>query len=543
MITLLILLIPLVIFLPSICRRRTPNQPPRLGETIPFISNVWQFMTDKDRFIARVSMALRTSAVVQCQLGPLKSHFVAGSEHVPMLFKSTMFTSEPWVIHILKHTAGYLPVDVAKFVRDDSGSSRQPRVNGSAKDTIPESERIWYALHQTYNAALSGPQSVKTICAAYQTFFEQQLSTTLASKGRSELLLFDFLKKSMSRAAFCATFGPSIIEMNPGFMEAFWKYEGLAEPLTFGLPSWLNRGGIEARNTVRDMCTKWYKCAGSEFAWERLEEAGQDTIWEPVFGSPVSRGLARWGRSFGFSTEGMGPVYALFLLALNTNTVPICTWIMMELIKDPDLLQAVKREVAVSTVLSAGASSPPALDEQKITSIPLLQSIYAETLRLHVGILITRTSLVPVTVAGYSFPRGTVFHAPTQVAHLDESTWGAPGHPASEFWAYRHIQERVTENEKGEVEKHLEFSLAGPSGAFFPYGGGTAMCAGRNFAKAEVLLTVAMLVSRLPDITFWEWLEPDGSPSERPARDDTWYSNSGAAPPDREMRVRWESLA
>lgn len=93
---------------------------------------------------------------------------------------------------------------------------------------------------------------------------------------------------------------------------------------------------------------------------------------------------------------------------------------MMELIKDPDLLQAVRREITRSTVLS-GASTQT-LDEQKITSIPLLQPIYAETLRLHVGILITRTSLVPVTVAGYSFPAGTVFHAPTQVAHLDEST-------------------------------------------------------------------------------------------------------------------------
>lgn len=258
-------------------------------------------------------MALRTSPVMQCQLGPLKSYFVTGSEHVPILFKSTMFTSDPWVIHIIKHTAGYFPVDVAKFLRDDSGSSRQPRVR-STKDTIPASERIWYALHQNYNATLSGPQSVKTVCTSYQTFFEQQLTTVLAAKGNSELLLFDFIKKNMSRAAVCAMFGPGIIDTNPGFMEAFWKYEGLSEPLTFGLPSWLNREGIEARNTVRDMCTRWYKRANYEFAWESLE-ADQDTIWEPIFGSSLFRGLARWGKSFEFSTEGMGPVYTLFLIA------------------------------------------------------------------------------------------------------------------------------------------------------------------------------------------------------------------------------------
>lgn len=67
------------------------------------------------------------------------------------------------------------------------------------------------------------------------------------------------------------------------------------------------------------------------------------------------------------------------------------------------------------------------------------------------------------------------------------------------------------------------------------------MCAGRNFAKAEVLLTVAILVSKL-DNKFLEWLKPDGSPSDRPTWDDTWYTNAVAAPPDREMEGQWETL-
>ena len=30
------------------------NEPPRLSETIPFVSNTWQFITNKQRFIDRV---------------------------------------------------------------------------------------------------------------------------------------------------------------------------------------------------------------------------------------------------------------------------------------------------------------------------------------------------------------------------------------------------------------------------------------------------------------------------------------------------------
>lgn len=69
-------------------------------------------------------------------------------------------------------------------------------------------------------------------------------------------------------------------------------------------------------------------------------------------------------------------------------------------------------------------------------------------------------------------------------------------------------------------------------------GGGAAMCAGRHFAKAEVLLTVAMLVTKF-EMRFIEWLKLDGSCSDRPAMDDTKYANAVAAPPDREMRVKW----
>ena len=67
------------------------------------------------------------------------------------------------------------------------------------------------------------------------------------------------------------------------------------------------------------------------------------------------------------------------------------------------------------------------------------------------------------------------------------------------------------------------------------------MCAGRKFAKPEVLLAVAIIVSRF-EVEFVEWLKPDGSPSERPALDDQAYANAVAASPDRDMNVRWRRI-
>ncbi|KAI1746710.1 cytochrome P450 [Xylaria castorea] len=531
----LLLVICLVILILLKWTRNIEKQPPRLRDFIPYISNTWEFMTNKKWFIARVTEALRRSPVVQCQLGPLNLYFITGTTHVSTLFK-TSFSSDPWVLRILERIAGYLPVNLVKFSRDNSGCSRQPLV-GSDESVRPE-ERIWYALHNNYSKALIGPQSVQTFSKSYQAYFDRQLAVLMNKEAAGGLDVFNFLRQSMSNAATRAMFGPGIIDVNPDFIDAFWKFEKWAEPLVFGLPSWLNRTGIKARDRMNAMCTKWYELSDRKFDWDSAM-AGTDDEWEPIFGSPMSRGLARWGKSFNFSTDSMGPVYTLFVFALHSNTIPICTWIMMELLQDADLLRAIKLEVSQALVHNKNSSEK--IDLQKLLSMPLLQSVYVEALRLHVGILITRTSTAPVTIAGYNFPAGTVFQAPTQVSHIREDVWGTPEYPASQFWAYRHVKEKHVTNEAGGNRKHLELSISARSGAFYPYGGGASMCPGRNLAKAEVLLTVAMLVSRL-DMKFVEWLKLDGSISDRPAQDDTKYANSVAAPPDREMRVRWQKV-
>jgi hypothetical protein len=50
----LLVLLPLIAFLISRKGSAPPNEPPRLGETIPFVSNTWQFITNKEQFMNRV---------------------------------------------------------------------------------------------------------------------------------------------------------------------------------------------------------------------------------------------------------------------------------------------------------------------------------------------------------------------------------------------------------------------------------------------------------------------------------------------------------
>lgn len=68
------------------------------------------------------------------------------------------------------------------------------------------------------------------------------------------------------------------------------------------------------------------------------------------------------------------------------------------------------------------------------------------------------------------------------------------------------------------------------------------MCPGRFFAKQEMMMTVALMVSRF-DIEFVEWTHlEDGSHSDRPAQNHPSFIGGASVPPDRDMKVRWKRL-
>ncbi|KAF5861183.1 hypothetical protein ETB97_000496 [Aspergillus alliaceus] len=46
--------------------------------------------------------------------------------------------------------------------------------------------------------------------------------------------------------------------------------------------------------------------------------------------------------------------------------------------------------------------------------------------------------------------------------------------------------------------------MAGKTSSFFPFGGGPSICPGRVFAKQEILMTIAALVTRF-EIDMIDW--------------------------------------
>ena len=150
-------------------------------------------------------------------------------------------------------------------------------------------------------------------------------------------------------------------------------------------------------------------------------------------------------------------------IRLNSNTVPITGWAIMEIISDKALFQAIRNE-------AWSAFTNGELDIRKLVELPLLQSVYYECLRMHVAVNITRIIDEDMSLDGYALKKGYLVQTPSWISHHDEGIWFAPGHPATEFWAKRHLKYVESTDESGHKITIARFSMEGRSGGFFPFG-------------------------------------------------------------------------
>ena len=108
------------------------------------------------------------------------------------------------------------------------------------------------------------------------------------------------------------------------------------------------------------------------------------------------------------------------------------------------------------------------------------------------------------------FPQNETVLIATTPAHMDENVWNtgkANEHPLNRFWADRFLiypddpssgpKKRTDRDETFNSPKGSDptFSLEGLEGSWIPYGGGFRACPGRHFAKREILMALAVMVT------------------------------------------------
>ena len=243
----------------------------------------------------------------------------------------------------------------------------------------------------------------------------------------------------------------------------------------------------------------------------------------------------------------------------NANTAPVITWCLIEIVQDPALFKALRAEV--QHVLEVDPrTGKRTLDYSKLANLPLLASVYAESMRLHVSVNITRLVEQDMKFDGFKLKKGALVQSPSGLGHLEHAHWSKPNHPAEQFWAERFIVHEEVKDNAGNTKTVPKFSASSHAGYFYPYGkynqfklsifktdansnsgGGASICAGRNFAKLEIMTSVALFIINF-DIEFIEYTHHDGTKSDRGPLDDPWWCGTAAMPPDRDLKIRWKRI-
>ncbi|KAK1759933.1 cholesterol 7-alpha-monooxygenase 4 [Echria macrotheca] len=512
-----------------ITTRRPSSNPtvPVLSGLIPTLSITLLYMTDMRAFFAKAKPLLRKSAtgIIQFQLGPYKTYLISGPENIATIFRASANVGCDLFFLTLKDSIwGATKEDMAKFARDRSGHSARP---AAGCEDMPEEERVWYGIHTVMATFMTRKTEVEVLSGMFERHFGEVLERRFPVVGEEGTVgVFELLKGDMAAAVIKGVNGTRIVEEIPDLIALLWDFDLVVARLAWGLPRWMARGNYEKRDRFHGALMRYLEGAIRDFDWESEE----NPEWEPIFGSRFSREFVRWMVKSGFSLRTMaGGFGSLTLFAANANSLPTAAWCLLEILRSPSLLASVGSELAEANIVQPDGS----IDRASLLSLPLLQSIYTENLRLHVSMNVTRQVTGPLEMSGVKLEEGSVLQACTDIVHHDEEIWGVEGHGAEEFWAERHIK-------KGKDGKK-EFRLAAGVNDFFPYGGGPPVCPGRFIAKQQILTTVAMLVSRF-EITPVGWVDLEGNPSDRPAENDARWCGGAAVPPDRDLKVKLRRL-
>ena len=196
--------------------------------------------------------------------------------------------------------------------------------------------------------------------------------------------------------------------------------------------------------------------------------------------------------------------------------MPSGFWLFWHALQNRQLLSEAATEINACKIGSGDQTA--LLDIKQLTNQPLLQSLYAETLRKYAAVYITRkTEYQDAQVLDYQIPKGKMVIINSNIAHMDERNWntGAEGeHPVTSFWGQRFLIQdpdskprppssegtdsgyaSATDSPAESKTETKRFSLERYKGAWVPFGGGFHMCPGRHWVKTQMLLSFAIITA------------------------------------------------
>ncbi|RDW87075.1 cytochrome P450 [Aspergillus mulundensis] len=495
-------------------RRRTdaPGKqvPPDLPPSVPVLGLLYHIFFNGAAFVKRVTTYCGHLTCIRASLLPTAPgvFVIQDPEAVAAMWKHPALASPVYMYTVgLRRLFGMKESAIATYTADDSGPYRKPH----PKSNIAPHNRVDFLTHDSLLRGLTGP-GLAPMFQRFQAVLTREIDNLGIEKEWTEMPdMLRFFKDHIGRAIITSLVGPSLLEIHPTFQANLWEFDAAVPYIIRGTPRLLYPRAYRARDDLLQQIQSWYWHARAQSAETHNLEHDIDSIW----GSAMMRERQQFLLSADKQDDAALASADLGLLwTAVTNVVPNAMLAILHISSDAGLLDRVR--ASLRDTVRSSATCAFTVDMDRLLRDDLLQSIYAETLRLHVQSYVTRCSPhEPVALGRWWLPQNEVATVSSYASQMSEMVWNTRdgAHPVTEFWADRFLihpgdpssgplraqgpgapgQGSMVE---GEYPGQAKFTMKGLEGSWVPYGAGFGACPGRHFAKRIMLYTIALFVTQ-----------------------------------------------
>ncbi|KAJ8126907.1 hypothetical protein O1611_g6730 [Lasiodiplodia mahajangana] len=478
-------------------RIHAKGSPPTFPHVFPFLGSLpIAYLFNPKAYVLNPNNFFQSKQPMRVKILHQDFYVVSGADNVKALFKASWAcTSIPFVKFALGHAFGLPAKALSLFDKDDSGGSYVPHPDS----TVEARNRIDYRIHESLVRFLEG----KGLLPFWNRFTDNITQRFHAIYDRAgsdwdhHTDLMQLVADEATVSIINALCGPYLLALSPDFLQSFWNFDRNLQTYLRGIPWFLAPQAYADRKKVLDAVKTWQQHARDHFTDSAVGGDGDDPFWGcSFFRERHKMFLDMDGFDYAaIASQDFGAIWAARNAAIATS------WAIFDIYRDPELLMSVRAEIDACRLKSDGEDGRVRFDIDKLLRLPVLQAVYAETLRLRMHFYIIRMpDRVDLKIRDWVIPRRKVIVTPTTVAHMDSEVWSTgPNneHPADKFWVGRFLK-HPTVNTREASKSHddsVTFSTKEVEGSWIPYGGGPRQCPGRHFAKRQILLTVALMVS------------------------------------------------
>ncbi|KAI1855549.1 hypothetical protein JX266_000414 [Neoarthrinium moseri] len=375
------------------------------------------------------------------------------------------------------------PKAVETYRNDDSGEHAKPYPGTN----VEHRNRIEFHVRVSTHRLLLGPGQSSMFRRFYSNAVQRLSSLDIATEWTYIPDFLDIFKSDLTAATVDSLAGRRLLQQSPSFVKDLWTIDKHITGLVLKLPRFFNPKAHQARDRAFNAVLDWQSWATQNFNPEAIDSEGNDPFWGCGFFRERQNLFLNID---GFDRHAIASEDLSFIWSANTNAIVSSFWITLEAFRDVSLLRAIREEV--QPCVQTGPDNQLLFDVPKLVGQPLLQAVFAETLRLRVhGFLIRRPEREALQVNSWTIPRNHWCIASSTPASMDPDFWCQgenSSHSVSHFWPGRFLRRDTKTNA-------LTYSLGGTEGYWVPFGGGPHACPGRIFTKRQNILALAVMVT------------------------------------------------